>query len=743
MNKPMPLSKDIRPLLPAAPTGAKILTWREIVGVFRRRLWLIILVTCLTTILAALWFVAAYKFNVWPGQKYTSFAQIECEMPIRDNPLTGTQMIPHRDLIELETHTQALYLESESFLNSVLERPNVQNTRWHKVKSIPMKRMKFFKSCFNAQEQRNSSYITLSMTTSNPRESQTILNEILNQFQLDIGSQASEELRDRRSALDGQRNTVLKNIEDKNTQMVRILSNTNEPGFEEGQSSAWDEYKLMHNENLILDAQVSNADMMVRSMQREIDKFGYSNAVQLDVENNPRVMFLSNQIVDQESRLAQIRQRLGENHQQVKQMQASINGLLNRLYSLRQELLVQYTDMQLTMIEREKLSKETQRQTAQAKYEEAESDLKDLNESRFEFLKAQAELEDLKAQLRRLDDRIYELDIQRDNTGGATAKIRTRATEPLGISSPRPVIWIPLGVALGLVISVGLILLLEFVDDSVKSPSDVRRYLNIPLLGMIPRHEDADTDLLHLAKISYNQPQALISEAFRQVRTNLYFSAPAEEMKTILITSSSAGCGKTTVAVNLAITLATEGKRILLVDANFRRAAINRLFGAEGPPRGLSNILVGQVPAAEVIRPSEIEGLDLVDAGPAPPNPAVLLSGSRMQDFLESQKQYYDHIILDGPPMLVVTDARIIAGIVDGAIAVVHAGDTSRGVVQRMMGELKNNQVHMLGVLLNAVRALKGGYFSESYKSYYEYIGAETTVTKSLPPNTGPDLVES
>jgi len=305
------------------------------------------------------------------------------------------------------------------------------------------------------------------------------------------------------------------------------------------------------------------------------------------------------------------------------------------------------------------------------------------------------------------------------------------ATMPLGPSFPPKLqIVVPSGFILGLLLSAGLVFLLDFLDDSVKSPSDVKRHLNIPLLGMVPYYEEEEAPL---GKISHLHPQALISEAYRRLRTNLYFSAPIEDMKSILVTSSRAGCGKTTTAANLAITLALEGKRVLLVDGNFRRPMLGDLFDGERSGRGLSNILVGQLPAAEVIRHSEVAGLDVVETGPAPPNPAVLLSSSRMQDFLTSQRANYDHIIVDGPPTLVVTDARIMAGLADGTIVVVHAGDTSRGILQRTLSELRNDQVHILGVLLNAVRTRKGGYFRESYRSYYDYASAEVAPVAALP----------
>ena len=243
---------------------------------------------------------------------------------------------------------------------------------------------------------------------------------------------------------------------------------------------------------------------------------------------------------------------------------------------------------------------------------------------------------------------------------------------------------------------------------------------------MLPWYEEEDSEEVCLAKITASAPHSLISEFYRKMKTNLFFSAAPGELKTFLITGSSAGCGKTTVAVNLGITLAMEGKRVLLIDANFRRPAIAELFPG-GSSHGLCEILQGEASGSEVIRSSEIKGLDLVNSGSLPPNPADLLNSGRMRDFLEQQRRDYDYVIIDAAPSLVVVDARILASQVDGTIPVVHAEDTSRGEARRMISELKSgNNVNLVGVLLNGVQARKGGYFEKAYRSYYEYISTST-----------------
>jgi len=199
------------------------------------------------------------------------------------------------------------------------------------------------------------------------------------------------------------------------------------------------------------------------------------------------------------------------------------------------------------------------------------------------------------------------------------------------------------------------------------------------------------------------------------------FSAPADQQKTVLVTSCSPSEGKTCITVNLGTSLALAGRKVLLVDANFHRAGITKAFNLQDTEKGLSNILVGQANADELIRNTGLENLDVLACGPLPPNSSELLSKGYLKDFIVQYSQKYDTILFDGPPLLVLSDSLILSTAVDGGIMVRRAGISSRGAIQRAREQLNRANAKLLGIVLNDVKASRGGYFKEMYRTYYEY----------------------
>ena len=212
----------------------------------------------------------------------------------------------------------------------------------------------------------------------------------------------------------------------------------------------------------------------------------------------------------------------------------------------------------------------------------------------------------------------------------------------------------------------------------------------------------------------------MMAEQFRQVRTRLQHAAALDATKSILVTSPGPQDGKSMVAANLAAGLALNGRRILLVDGNFRRPELHKIFNLSNEG-GFSTVLSSLESFSTTVQQTQVPNLDVLASGPKPANATELLESQLLIDFIERALEEYDHVIFDSGPMLVVSETVALAPRVDGVITVVRARNNSRGLLQRMRDELRKLKAEHLGVVLNAVRAQAGGYYNRSMKTYYAY----------------------
>lgn len=288
-----------------------------------------------------------------------------------------------------------------------------------------------------------------------------------------------------------------------------------------------------------------------------------------------------------------------------------------------------------------------------------------------------------------------------------------RGTVPNGRFKPNLKLNLALGLMLGLMLGVLLAFVLEFLDDTIKAPEDIEQHLRLPVLGVIP----------HLRKQTVQQalddPRSAFSESYRSVRTALQFSTDGGVPRTLLVTSAGAAEGKSTTALTLARNFAQLGKSVLLVEADLRNPSLHRVLGMRAET-GLSSLLAGAASIGEVVNATDDERLEVILAGPLPPNPAELLSGSRMLSMLSVAAQKYDQVIIDGPPVLGIADAPILSNLVGGTLLVVQAGDTRIKTAQAAIKRLAVARARILGGLLTHYDAKVAGY-GYDYESYYAY----------------------
>ncbi len=225
-----------------------------------------------------------------------------------------------------------------------------------------------------------------------------------------------------------------------------------------------------------------------------------------------------------------------------------------------------------------------------------------------------------------------------------------------------------------------------------------------------------------LRLFTLKNPKSIVSEAFRTLRTNIQFTNIDKSIKIIVVTSSGPGEGKTTIACNLATSIAQTDKRVLLIDCDMRKPRVHKVFGISNLD-GLTNILMGEKRLSDVEfkGDQDIKSLTLVTSGPIPPNPAELLGSRRMKDFLDDMRDQFDMIIIDSPPVNLVTDSAVLSTIADGVIMVVEVGKTDVDAAVSGKELLEKVNANLIGVVLNKIPTKGRSYYNYSYYQYDEY----------------------
>lgn len=278
-----------------------------------------------------------------------------------------------------------------------------------------------------------------------------------------------------------------------------------------------------------------------------------------------------------------------------------------------------------------------------------------------------------------------------------------------------------IGIVAGLLLGLGLALVLEFLDSSVTSQQEIEERLGLSFLGFVPTIPDRPAGGVKDLYM-HQEPKSLIAECTRVIRTNLLFMSPDKPFKRMLITSSGPQEGKSTTVINLGIAMAQSGNRVLLVDTDMRRPRLHKVFGVPNDI-GVSSLLVGDGHIDSAIKTTEVPGLFLLSCGPVPPNPAELLHTKAFSDLLEQLGTRFDRIILDSPPVGAVSDAVVLATLVDGVVMVLKAGKTQSDTARRTVRMLRDVKAPLFGAVLNDVDLERTKYGDYYYGYAYRYYG--------------------
>jgi len=321
-----------------------------------------------------------------------------------------------------------------------------------------------------------------------------------------------------------------------------------------------------------------------------------------------------------------------------------------------------------------------------------------------------------------LDDKIRKLNVDPD-VGALTVQIVETAVPAIEPSEPQKARTMGLALCLGLFAGVGLGLIREWKDQRLRSTQEIGALLGLPVLGAIPSMTaPKQTPAIRGQKIRIS-PESREAEAFRTVRTALFFGAPKDEARTILVTSPAPGEGKTTTVSNLGIAMAQAGQRTLIVDTDFRRPMQHKVFGLNRQARGLSCVLVGQMGLDEAIEELPMANLFVLTCGPDVPNPAEMLNSDRFAEIVKTLAGRYDRVLIDAPPVIAVADAQIVAALCDVTVLVLRAHKSMRRVSMQACDSLAGVGGRILGVVVNDVprKSDRYGYYGGYGYSDYSY----------------------
>lgn len=695
---------------------------RDLLKIIRRRKWLIgitlAVVTTLTCVGTYLWSVYAPVYTV---QAFIQMTPLVKSVMILSVPSSS------EELADRFKKGQASLVKSTNVLSAALKDENLKKTLWYKKFDPTDVRpaMRELDQQIEVSAMPETDFIRISMSAAaadegEKRELADVVNAVAFAFRDQANRQAKEQQDNNIRSLEDQRESIESELRQIREDIAKLQRSSSVPAMRDRVDTltiSLQELTRYITQLEVLQSQAEAGRAAIQE-QKEAGVLASNSQIQQALEMDPMLRQLQTAKVSLDSEYEAATARFGPEHRTVKTLEVRIGTINRELDSKRTELI----NTLVAALEEERRSTwasvTQQLADVRERYNASLTAQRELNKGLSEVETLEGTKKDRDIQLSLTQARVMDMRLARDT--GMPAYLRELASVPLTPTWPKWQVMIPAGIMLGLFLGLGLAFLLEFIDTSVKTPTDITRRVDMPLLAMIPHGDDLTEEIPDFRMACLTAPHSMVTEAYRELRTNLLFSGPANQRRSILVTSPSPDDGRSSVATSLAISIANGGRKVLLVDANFRRPSLRGIFPEAGEA-GLSDALSAQTKWEQCVHATKVPNLSVMSSGPLPPNPNELLGGELAKCILAEMCGQFDQVIFDGPPLLLISDASVLAGLVDGVVLVVRAGVNTYGIVQRCRDSLNRLGAHTMGVVLNGVRTTVGGYLRKNYETFYEY----------------------
>jgi succinoglycan biosynthesis transport protein ExoP len=606
--------------------------------------------------------------------------------------------------------TQCELLRSAKILSPVAERPELRSMRTFAGASNPLG---VLKAGMTAEVGRNDDLITVSFESPYPADAAAVVTAVVDsykQYHLSKKRSSTDVVLNILTTAKPKADADLKELQQKMQAFKQShpnLSYTGEKGnmVLDELSKLRDALATVRLQGLEARGELEAAKAMAFDPARmeqwlRLQQGGPGGALQTELERL-------------EVELAPLRGNALPGHSSVKAMETRIEELRKKIAEQAQENFAAY----LAALEQRVTTAARKEAELDKSFGEQQKQAVALNSDSTVYSVMESEAKRLERFCEQLGNRIEEVKIT-ESAEPITITLLEQARPGLVPIRPKRSTVLFQALMLGLVVGSGLAYLRDFMDQRLASADEIQGRLGLNILGVLPHMSGRETASVRGMKVQLD-PMSDVAEAYRTVRTAIYFGAPEGKTKTILVTSPSPGDGKSTTASNVAIAMAQAGRRVLLIDCDFRKPMQHRVFGLEDGA-GLSNLLALRVRINDAVKSTSTPGLYLLPCGPIPANPSELLSSENFALLLSKLQDKFHHIVIDSPPVMPVADARILGAFCDMTVLVLRAGKSTRRMSVQACDSLLSVGSRILGVVVNDVPRGRGryGYTSYGYSGY-------------------------
>jgi polysaccharide biosynthesis transport protein len=697
-------------------TGADV--WR----VIRSNMWLILILLIASVIGGYL--VNLYLLRYHP--RYTAKGIVAISPPVQMDPLKTSDVNVDSRVLLMQQQATVLFLKDPTLYGAVLRNENspIRDTAWFNQfhGNIDLAELELDDALIVIPS-AEAPLLRVEMATRDPQDGKKIIEAVVDQLIANESAENSEYQQERNARLTAmrqryeQRRTDL--VDDMREKEVRLnisgLSGSGRLNVKETAQSELQGKKM--EAELAYNLAQDNYQRLDQQISAGQDPPVVAEALNHDPDVQRYQQVVSNYDID----MLRINQRFGPENEQVTEMKAEQDVFSKKLEqaesNVRAQTRIEVLDEARREVESSKLSMDRVNQEIAG----LENEIKDLNKDLSDYQADHDQLTTIETREKDIDEQLEQISQFINQKDQTNLEWKSRPDVSDIPTFPKLSITMTLSILVGLCLSLGIAFLRELMDTTVRSPRDITRVGQMTVLGMVP-HEDDDPQSrgTRLPLVIFEAPHSVMAEQLRQVRTRLQHAASLDTTRTLLITSPSPDDGKSTIAANLASGLALNGRRILLVDANFRRPAVHKMFNLPNDV-GFSDVLNKVEMFETAVRETQVPNLYVLPSGLKPTNATELLESQLLTDFIERALEEFDHVIFDSGPLLFVSETVALAPRVDGVVTVVRARANTRGLLQRLRDSLRQIKAEHLGVVLNAVRSQGGGYYRSNIRTYYDY----------------------